>query len=310
MLAATDDMAGLYNDGFYLDSYTKAAVSDYIWGLYQDEVDRWYELEQSGQLSYTVAGNGNWTEGQEIVSQLKQEHYRVLDYYKQTLYYDKLRSDELNQGLVKYNRYNTTYKIDSNGNYYASGEIQGLGGLFSPLGIIGTNNTNGYEGGYASLSAVTGEGMYDDNGLPMRGLTEVVQDDYDWPSFDELGSTKTTSSSSYTTSGTSSSSSGYKSYSRSGSSGGSSSRSSRSYSSSGSSYIRSSSGKTYGQGSRVYAPTYTNGRRTTSSHNVNFNRPNLPNVLDAKKIYDPTLDYLRPDFETKGSREAYRRSDF
>jgi hypothetical protein len=36
----------------------------------------------------------------------------------------------------------------------------------------------------------------------------------------------------------------------------------------------------------------------------------LPNVLDAKKIYDPTLDYLRPDFETKGSREAYRRSDF
>jgi hypothetical protein len=311
MLAATDDMAGLYNDGFYLDSYTKAAVSDYIWGLYQDEVDRWYELEQSGQLSYTVAGNGNWTEGQEIVSQLKQEHYRVLDYYKQTLYYDKLRSDELNQGLVKYNRYNTTYKIDSNGNYYASGEIQGLGGLFSPLGIIGTNNTNGYEGGYASLSAVTGEGMYDDNGLPMRGLSEVVQDDYDWPSFDELGSTKTTSTSTYTPSTTTSSSSGYKSYSRSGgSSGGSSSRSSRSYGSSGSSYIRSSSGKTYGQGSRVYAPTYTNGRRTTSSHNVNFNRPNLPNVLDAKKIYDPTLDYLRPDFETKGSREAYRRSDF
>jgi hypothetical protein len=314
ILEQNDDMDALYKEGFYLDSYTKKAVSDYIWNLYQDEIDSWNDLEQSGALEYTTAGDGDYTKGMQIVSELKEKHYAILSHYKQTLYYDKLRSDDLNQGLIKYTRYNTTYKVDSNGNYYASGIRQGLGGVLAPFGVVENSNTNDYSGGYATTSSLSGEGMYDENGLPIRAVEEVKTDDYDWPSFDEIESTAVRtegdSDSDNDSTSSSSSSSGYKSYSRSGSSGGSSSRSSRSYSSSGSSYIRSSSGKTYGQGSRVYAPTYTNGRRTTSSHNVNFNRPNLPNVLDAKKIYDPTLDYLRPDFETKGSREAYRRSDF
>ena len=31
--------------------------------------------------------------------------------------------------------------------------------------------------------------------------------------------------------------------------------------------------------------------------------------MDTTKLSDANYDYLRPGFETKGSREAYKRSD-
>ena len=38
------------------------------------------------------------------------------------------------------------------------------------------------------------------------------------------------------------------------------------------------------------------------------NMPYAGNMY-AERLYDPNYDYLRPNFETKGSREAYKRSD-
>lgn len=79
-------------------------------------------------------------------------------------------SKELNQPMVKYNMYNTTYETDSKGDVYATGFREGLGGLLSPILYGPTNKNAGVEGDYATLSALTGEPMYDEHGNGMRAL--------------------------------------------------------------------------------------------------------------------------------------------
>lgn len=58
---------------------------------------------------------------------------------------------------------------------------------------------------------------------------------------------------------------------------------------------RKSSGSTYNP--KIYS---------NPAYNLNADRPA---TMYSKRAYDTNFDYLRPGFETKGSREAYKRSD-
>lgn len=69
---------------------------------------------------------------------------------------------------------------------------------------------------------------------------------------------------------------------------------------------KSSNGSSYrgysnGGGSSYNPKIYSN------SHNVNADKAQS---MSVRQPYNATKTYLRPDFETKGSREAYKRSDF
>lgn len=57
---------------------------------------------------------------------------------------------------------------------------------------------------------------------------------------------------------------------------------------------------------------YSGGSRSSSFSNRNYNPANMRtgSISDGTKVYAPNLDYLKPDFKTKGSRSAYRRSDY
>lgn len=68
-------------------------------------------------------------------------------------------------------------------------------------------------------------------------------------------------------------------------------------SSSGSSYRSYGSGGGSGYNPKIYS----------NSHNVNADKAQ---GMSVRQPYNATKTYLRPDFETKGSREAYKRSDF
>ena len=296
ILDNSNDMNALYHEGFYLDSYTKQAVSDYIWDLYQTEVDEWNALVQSGATNYYVAGNGDYNTGMQIVSEMKEKHYATLNFYKQELYYGKLRSSDLNQGLVHYNRYNTTYAKDANGDWYATGFRQNVFPLM-PFMSAPQEGTAGNSGSWATLSAVTGEGMYDQKGDPYRALEPYVDKDFQWKKFEELGGGTDTNGKS----------TNYPIWSPSGSRGGGGGGGSRGGGGGGYSKVANKQGP---MSSTVSKAPYINGQRNPNPHNVNFSRPNLGNVLDGKSIRSANLDYLRPNFETKGSREAYKRSDF
>ena len=229
---------------------------------------------------------------------MKEKHYAALNFYKQELYYGKLRSSDLNQGLVHYNRYNTTYAKDANGDWYATGFRQNVNPLM-PFMSAPQEGTAGNPGSWATLSAVTGEGMYDQKGDPYRALEPYVDNDFQWKKFEELGGGTDTNGKS----------TNYPIWSPGGRSGDVRSGGGGGRGGSGGGYSKVAN-KQGPMSSTVSKAPYVNGQRNPNPHNVNFSRPNLGNVLDGKSIRSANLDYLRPNFETKGSREAYKRSDF
>lgn len=304
----------LYREGFMLDYDTKVYVGKWLWDNIATLNEQWYELEQSGALNYYVAGNGDYAEGQRIVSELKQQHYGLINEIK-SLYYDKLWADEL-KSPAQYNQLHTTWAQDANGEWYATGYYPSW---FSPVTIAPNETDEGYqyvmsrENDWATQSIVTG-GSTGQRGLIPREIGKVTTPDIQ--SWSSDGSATGHSDLYGNANG-----GGYGNASGATSSGGSTTTTGSKYpsGSSGSGYPRSSGGG-YSRGgsgggsSRGYTPnTSAPGSRapvtTANLPRTNLSRTNVSRIMTPDRLVNPDELYLRPDFETKGSREAYRRSD-
>lgn len=281
VLQGVDDVDAFVKEtGFHLDYETLIAVSSQVWDLYHS-VDDWYNtLKANGQLNYTYLGNGDWDEGQKIAGELAKQRDSMKQYWYD-FYYTKLKNTAIGKQIVMYNRYNTTYGRDVNGEVYATGirrtPFDFLPFTTSPGTISSPEGTAGYSNDFASVSAVTG--------LPLdnRALIPIEEGALELPAFEELSANKDGNgySSQYRNTTDSSSSTSYpRSSGGSGGSGGGG----------GGGGYRSSAGG-------FYAPS------------VSLPRANSSRIMNTDRAIKPNYDYLRPDFETKGSREAYRRSD-
>ena len=287
------NMDDLIKTGFYLDPETKAALSQQVWDNYHEIDEWWYGLQADGQLDYYALGNGDFTTGSKVFAELKQEYQKAKEYWS-NFYYDKVRN--LPSTMTMYRRYNTTYKKDVNGNYYATG--------FRPTGVLPISSapgqldnpegTAGYENDWATISAVTGQPM------EQRALVPVKSEYEDWPdleswSGDGNGNGYSKMYQKHWGQGTT-----YSDASGSGSGSGSSGSRRRS-----GGYRRSGGGggsrRSYGYGGSG-SPNITN----PFGYSQNISTPREMDRVNLQRAY---LDYLRPGFETKGSREAYKRED-
>ena len=308
----SNSIENLVKQGFALDYETKQYVSKYIHDILAEEKQIYNDFCASEYSDYYYYSDFN--EGKAIVQGIRNAHDAIVQEWND-LYYNKLWSDEIT--IAKYNRVHTKYAQDDNGEWYATGyypQSTIAGVIPAPVSIApgespGEYKTNmGSEYDWQTESIVTG--------LPtgMRGLvpwTELTSktpsinswsiDGTDTGLSDRAANSTSNGSASGTQSGdgldTTSSgypSSGYpKSSTRSGTTRrGSSSATPRSYG-----YSSGGSGGGSGGGypsiySRVNAPNISN-----------------PDTMRGSRIYDASYDALRPNFETKGSREAYKRSD-
>ena len=287
-LVESDDMQALRDSGFYIPYDTKMYLSNEIYQTIQ-------MLKSGYYADYSSAFTESFGEyGSQIAESLEsfaEESTNSSISALKNFYYEKLWSEPMRQGLTYYNRKLTTYETDDSGNLYATGYSPSSVFNLLPIQFMETTNSTGSEGDWATKSALTGEGMYDKNGNGMRAL-EAVSNLEDRPTLDSFAQYNQNGNGGYNYGGY-----GYGGYGSGGGGGG------------GGSYARTAN-RVYPSTSKFYDATYRDGRTRVYGHRVNFSRPNLGNRVSAKKLYDTTLDYLRPGFETKGSREAYRRQDF
>lgn len=294
ILQSYEDMDELVADGFHVDYETLQAIASQVWDNYH-AVDDWYNtLQAEGKLNYYYLGGGDYNEGARIAAELKKERDNLKQYWYD-FYYKKLKDSPIANTMQQYNRYNTTYATDVNGTVYATGIRRSpynfLPFTTAPGTISSPEGTAGYQEDFNSVSAVTGRplsqralipsdsgnmSLPDFEALSSDGSGNKYSKQYEevYGSSASINSATTASYSSYQKSGNSGGSGGY----RSGGSGGS------------------------GGGGRSYAPN-------TSAPSASLSKANSSRIMNTDRIIKPDLDYLRPNFETKGSREAYKRSD-
>lgn len=285
-LMSTDDMDALCATGFYLDYDTKMMVGDTIHDIIQTMRDDFSNMKASGFFDYYYGGL-SYDEGRERAETLKAQYYDELNFW-QSMYYDKLWSEPMKRPLAMYNRYNTAYRMDANGDFYATGIYNSVNPLYhsAPGTLDNPASTAGYDNDWKAISAVTGKPM------DQRALEPVEQGYLETPDLESLGDE---SNGGYSTSFP-----GW-SYRNSANDDG--------YGNSNGGYGRSRGGygwRSYGRGGR-------GGGSKGGSPNIYSKLPsvNMPGAktMYAERLNDPQFDYLRPNFETKGSREAYKRSD-
>ena len=286
------DLEGLAQTGFFLDYETKAAVGDTVWDIYYDLKQTEYQMQQDGLYDYNYYGD--YAIGMQEVAKLR-SYFDEQKQYWYNFYYDVLWSEPLSRGLQMYNRIKTTFATDADGNVYATGYrpnawspiISADGTLENPEG------TAGYSGNWETVSAVTGQPMGQRALVPVESGTDNV----DVPSLE--------------------------SHSRNGDGNGYSNRWAGGDYELLSGYDPSSYGdeddKGYPGGRNGYRNYYRRGGGGRSGGRGGYSPSiysRLPNVylpsartMYAERVYGPNYDYLRPNFETKGSREAYKRSD-
>lgn len=302
IMQSYDDMNELAATGFHLDYETLTAVAQQVWDNYH-AVDEWYYgLQADGQLDYYVLGNGDWSAGKAIAGELIRERDTQKQYWYD-FYYQKLKNSPIAASLQSYNRYNTGYARDVNGEVYATGVRKSPFNFLPFTGAPGSlqtmEGTSGYENDWATVSAVTGQPM-DQRALVPRNNTNVDMPDLEYWSGDGSGNKYskqyqniygTAGDTSKLANANTTSKSGYPSggYSRGGGGGG------------GRSYPRYGGGGGRG-GSGGYTPN-------AYGPSVSLSKTNVSRIMNTDKIINPNQAYLRPDFETKGSREAYKRSD-
>lgn len=279
LMQQTDDMEDLYNAGFYLDARTRFAVGDTVWQICSNLTDSYYEMEANGDLNPYVLGGGDYYKGKAMATKISNAYYDELDYWK-SFYYDKLESEPMRRSMVMYNRYKTTYAEDDNGEVYATGIMADTSGLksLSPVRIAPDSLTEktitmGYEGDFMTPSAVTGAST------GMRALIPVEQGYENVVPFEAHDPANN------------------------GGSGDGNDKGGKG----GTGKTRSYGGRSYGYrkggggGGGGYSPNLYS--RLPRSYNPS------PKTMYGERLYDTKYDYLRPGFETKGSREAYKRSD-
>ena len=289
-----DDMEELASTGFYLDSYTKAALSSMVWDNVA-AIDDWYlGLKEDGLNDYYWLGDGDFMSGQSQWAEIT----KTRNHYKQfwsDFYYDKVKSSALNRKMVTYNRYNTTYERDANGEWYATGyRPQGLLPFVSAPGTLEYDEgTAGYEEDWAAISAVTGKPMGD------RALVPTLSDYDEWPSLEFWSGDGNGN--------------GYSNLHNQWYGNGGDTASGNDLDGTGSgdgdtTTSSTSGGRRYGYGGGGYSG---GGSSYTPKVYSNTGAAYAPRAEDMKTGYmeDTRLDYLRPSFETKGSREAYKRED-
>lgn len=288
ILQSTDDMEALYQSGFFIDYDTRYAVGQTIWDICTDLTNDYYQLKADGGLNWEVLGEGDtYGLGQQRAQEITNAYYDELRFWE-SLYYDKLMSEPMRRDMPVYNRYKTSYAVDDNGEFYATGYHTDTGLLGSllpiqvaPGSIDDPEGTMGYEGDWETPSVMTGTTTGE------RALIPADMTYMDTIPFESMSATGdgTGYSSRYgnaeeplddgeeddSESGTPSWRYGY------------------------------GGGRGGGGGGGGYSPNL-------------YSR--LPNVyppsartMYSERVYDANYDYLRPNFETKGSREAYKRSD-
>lgn len=302
MLQSTDDMEALYQSGFMLDYDTRDAVGDTIWDIITKLTDDYNQLKKSGGLNYyNLSPTDPYGEGARLATEINDAYYDEKAYWE-SIYYNRLMSEPMRRTVPIYNRYKTDYAVDSNGEFYATGYHTDTGLLASlspvvtaPGTLTDPGDTLGREGNWETPSVVgngasTGE----------RALVPTEQGHYDWVDLEAhaangegTGYSKRWNGGSDTVASDDDGDDDDDGYGD-GDNGG------------GYGYPRYSTYRRYGRsggggGGGGYAP------------NLYSRLPNLymPTVrtMYAERAYDPSYDYLRPNFETKGSREAYKRSD-
>ena len=281
-----NDLDELKSEGFAVPYDTLKYTGDVVKSIINKNSDVYKQFVDEGGMDYYKQGNGDYNLGKEQVEKIKAAYDNDTRYWKD-FYYNVLWSDQMKQSITKYKQYNTLYDTDANGNYYATGYARGIAPVLIAQGTT-TNpgETTGWSGDWGTASAVTGKTMYDTNGNALRALepyTEIVET----PSLETNGY-----------------SSGWQNY---------------NYSGYGRYYSRGRSGwRSYGGGSsRSYARSggsvYSNAK-SAYPNNLSYrsyNAGDLTNLVASRaNIYGSNLDYLRPGFTIKGSRQGYKRNDY
>lgn len=158
------DMQELRDTGFCLPYDTMKYVGDMIYDIAYAGTAQYQAALESGMLDYTVLGNGDYDLGKQRAEELAALSSNTANYWK-SMYYDKLWSDEMKSGIAMYNRYNTTYAQDANGEWYATGFRNNYADLMMPWATAPDTRDQaretmgfGIEGNdWATRSVVTGE---------------------------------------------------------------------------------------------------------------------------------------------------------
>ena len=323
-----DDLDALTATGFYLDYPTKQAVSSMIWDTYYQLDKEWQEFQKSDYSDYKVLGNGDWNAGKALHNELYgiyQDNKRAINDF----YYKVMKSKDLSQPITEYRRYNTTYAQDDDGNWYATGfHPQGAAPFVTAPGTLtDPEGTAGYENDFVTVSAVTGQPLEN-----MRALVPANEGEYlEWPDLKEWADNgdgegyskvyqqwygngaKTTDGLMPGTSALGSAlgslgidvtklseSKSAKTPSYGGKGGGGGRRGGGG---------GGGGGRRYGSGvPNAYAPSVS---APTAAYvpKSGLSKVNISRTMSNDRLIKPDEQYLRPDFETKGSREAYKRSD-
>lgn len=308
VLASSDDPAQLRADGFCLNYDTRDYVSKVIWDQINFLDRQWNGFIQETGRDYRLIGDGDINVGAARFNALQEAYNDNRKYYKD-LYY-KLWDDAIASGPERYNRYKTTYETDDEGNVYATGLQRSLIYPFKSR-PEDEQYTMGYEGDWETRSPLTGRSAGGRALIPITGQIEtpdieswkVTDQGYSDAWADTVGELAGNEWPEGLYDGDSMGASGYRPY-------GYRSYGYRSYG--GRSYYRSYGGRGY---SRSYSSYRRGGGGGGGGYSPNlYSRlpnisPDRPNVMYSERLYDPNYNYLRPNFETKGSREAYKRSD-
>lgn len=269
-LESTDDMKALRESGFALDWQTRAYVSNVLWQTVNQANTEFYEWYNSSASDPNILGAGDYWSGREERNKAYQENQAYVSGLK-SIYYDKLWSNEMKKGVQKYFRENTSYRMDNQGNWYNSGFDKATSIFGFKLAAGTLSDPEGTMG--ASGDWATPSAYNSEVSTGERALV-AIPDEYDeTPDFDEWG--KLSENQGKTSSSGSSSSKSSGGYRRSGGGGG---------------------------GGGGYRPNIYSRVPDSSTPN--------PTQSRGGNLQDPRYDYLRPGFQTKGSREATRRQDF
>ena len=294
VLQSTDDMESLYDSGFFLDYDTRQAVGDTIWDIVTDLTNSFNKLKEDGGLNWEMLGEGDtYGLGQQRAQAIYNAYKEERSYWER-MYYDKLQSEPMRRSLPVYNRLKTDYSRDSDGNIYASGFLTETGILssLSPVQLApGARNdpqgTMGYEGDWATPSVINGQST-GERALVLMSTEVLPIVQFEEHAADGNGNGY---SKRYQGDGEVTDSDG------------------EIADSDGKGYPLSN-GKPYGNRKGGGGG---GGGRGGSAPNLYSRLPKAynpsPKTMYGERLYDTKYDYLRPGFETKGSREAYKRSD-
>lgn len=296
VLSANNDMNRLWQEGFVIPMETRIYVSQMLNDWRQSETDEYNDWVQATGTNAYIVGDGDFTAGMTRISQIKEAYYDDLRMINGL--YDKLWSEEMNRGLQMYYRKPTTYAKTTSGEYYATGYARSA----SPLQIImpfitapgtedawfgvGTNNegTLGRAGNWETESAVIPGASAGGRNLVPKDPDKIKK-----PSLEDFASKENN---------------GYSATEAGKALAAARSTNSSSTSTTPTSYPRSSGGSGGGGGGG-----YRSSAGGFYAPSVSLPRANSSRIMNTDRAIRPNYDYLRPDFETKGSREAYRRSD-